>query len=144
MIWIAVAFYSKPFPIAFNHQINSISPYLPLWCYLVAASLKVFHDFALERRPNFLFCFLRCEHEMVWIVCVFNQLPAQITIFKIPFWIQRVDNPHLIASPAGGHIEALLEDLLITQAQWTALGSVHHFYHTNLPPLSLNFLPLPP
>jgi hypothetical protein len=56
---------------------------------------------------------------------MFDELPAKIVGFEVVVGPQRVDNPHLVASAAGGNVEPLFEEFLITQRQGSALCSVN-------------------
>jgi len=56
---------------------------------------------------------------------MFDQLAAKIVGLEIVVGTEGVDNPHLVASAAGGDVEALLEQFLIAKRERAALSGVN-------------------
>jgi len=48
---------------------------------------------------------------------VLNEPSPEVAGLEVCLWIQGVDNPTSVACPAGGHIEPLLEHLLVTKVE---------------------------
>ena len=55
---------------------------------------------------------------------VLDELAAEIVGLEVVTGAERMDDPHLVAGAACGHIETLFEQFLVPEGQGAALGGV--------------------
>src|SRR5712692_10614769 len=125
MIAIAVALDGQAAAVAFHNQVNSKRSHTPLRSNVITGSNKALHDFAFEGGLSALFLLFESAHEAAGILRMFDQLAAKIVGLEIVVGTEGVDNPHLVASAAGGDVEALLEQFLIAKRERAALSGVN-------------------
>ena len=92
---------------------------------LEAGSFEIFHGFAFEGRLATLFFFFKGVHEAAGILGVLDEQAAKILGFQVFVRVERMNDPHLVAGAAGGDVETLLEEFLVTHGERAALRGVH-------------------
>jgi len=115
MITVAIALDGQAAAVAFDDQVDSKPTDAPLWSDAIAGSAEALHDFALKGGLCALLLFFERAHQAAWILRVLDQLAAKVVGLEVVVGTKRVDNPHLVAGAAGGHVEALLEQFLVAE-----------------------------
>src|ERR1700682_2346603 len=124
MIAVAVALDGEALIVAFDDQIDSKSADSPLRSNLITGGRESFHDLTFEGGLGSFLFFFESAHEAAGILRVLDELAAEIVGLEVVTGAKRMDDPHLVAGAAGGHVETLLEQFLIAEGQGAALGSV--------------------
>jgi len=87
---------------------------------------QTLHDIALESGRDILAFAVERPRQELGGLRVLNEPSPEVAGLEVCLWIQGVDNPHLVACPAGGHIEPLLEHLLVTKVEDFACWGIHN------------------
>jgi len=109
MIAVAIALDGQAAAVAFDDEVDSKRADAPLRSDVIAGGGKALHNLAFEGGLRALLFFIKRAHEAAGVLRVLDQLAAKVVSLEVVIGTEGVDNPHLVASAAGGDIEALLE-----------------------------------
>ncbi len=127
VVALSVALHRHPPPPSLDHQIELIGthgvvhqdPVAQVGQVLVDRLLEAELELGLGHPGGLLLC------EQIRVLGVPDQLEAKIPFLEVAVGIQRIDHPHLVAGPAGGHVVALDEHFLGAQGQRAVRGRIH-------------------